>query len=59
MVGAPVEEHFAYLAEIVEGREGATPALDEALGTLAALYHELQEIVLSPSPQEELLAAAG
>ena len=59
VVGAPVEEHFAYLADIVEGREGATPALDQALGTLAALYHELQEIVLSPSPQEELLRRGG
>jgi type VI secretion system protein ImpL len=59
VVGAPVEEHFAYLAAIVEGREGATPALDQALGTLATLYHELQEIVLSPSPQEELMRRGG
>lgn len=54
--GAPVERHFAGLADLVEGRDGAPPALDAALAALAALSGKIQEALLSPDPRAKLAA---
>lgn len=48
--GAPVEQHFAYLKDLVEGVNGAPPALDEAITALASLNAKLAEASLSASP---------
>lgn len=50
--GAQVEAHFANLAGLVEGVNGAPPALDEALAALGALHAKLSEAALSPNPAE-------
>jgi type VI secretion system protein ImpL len=50
--GAPVEAHFAGLAGLVEGVNGAPPALDEAIAALDALNARLAEATLSPNPAE-------
>ncbi len=50
--GAAVEAHFAYLRELVEGVNGAPPALDEATAALAALNAKLSEAAFAPNPAE-------
>ncbi len=48
--GAVVEQHFAYLKGLVEGVNGAPPALDAALQALASLHGKLAEAATSPDP---------
>ncbi|HET6470111.1 MAG TPA: type VI secretion system membrane subunit TssM [Geminicoccaceae bacterium] len=57
--GLPVEQRFRYLAELVEGVGGAPPALDEAMQALQGLQGELQQVVASPNPEEELKRRGG
>ncbi|MDW8370739.1 MAG: type VI secretion system membrane subunit TssM [Geminicoccaceae bacterium] len=52
--GAPVEQRFAALAVLVEGADGAPPALDAALAALGTLSARLQEALLSPDPRAKL-----
>jgi type VI secretion system protein ImpL len=52
--GAPVERHFAGLAALVEGVDGAPPALDAALASLGALNAKVQEALLAPNPRAKL-----
>ena len=48
--GAPVEQHFAYLKGLVEGVNGAPPALDAALQALGSLHAKLAEAAIAPDP---------
>jgi type VI secretion system protein ImpL len=57
--GQPVEDHFRYLAELIEGVGGAPPALDDALAALGSLYGELQQISVSPNPDQALVQRGG
>jgi len=50
--GAAVEAHFQYLRDLVEGVDGAPPALDEAIAALGALNAKLSEAALAPNPGE-------
>ncbi|MGE3741329.1 MAG: type VI secretion system membrane subunit TssM, partial [Geminicoccaceae bacterium] len=50
--GAAVEAHFQYLRDLVEGVDGAPPALDDAIAALGTLNAKLSEAALSPNPGE-------
>ena len=50
--GSAVEAHFQYLRQLVEGVDGAPPALDEAIVALGWLNAKLSEAALSPNPGE-------
>ena len=50
--GAPVQAHFAYLRRLVEGENGAPPALNDALAALGALNAKLAEVATAPNPDE-------
>ena len=58
--GRPVEEHFAqWLAPTVEGVGGAPGTLDTALTSLTILQQQLQDISLSPNPDQALAQQGG
>jgi type VI secretion system protein ImpL len=66
--GQPVEAHFAYLKDLVQGVAGAPPALPGALASLGNVYGQLQTVLAAersgqPVPDgtgaRELQAVAG
>jgi type VI secretion system protein ImpL len=57
--GAPVEARFAHLRPLVEGVNGAPPALDEAASALGALHARLAEAAASPNPGEAFARMGG
>jgi type VI secretion system protein ImpL len=66
--GEPVEAHFSYLKDLVQGVAGAPPALTGALGSLGNVYGQLQTVLAAarsgqPVPDgtgaRELQAVAG
>jgi type VI secretion system protein ImpL len=66
--GEPVEAHFAYLKDLVQGVAGAPPALTGALASLGNAYGQLQTVLAAaqsgqPVPDgtgaRELQAVAG
>lgn len=57
--GSPVEAHFAHLATLVEGVNGAPPALDEAAAAMGGLHAKLAEAALAPNPAEAFARMGG
>ena len=57
--GAPVAEHFGYLVKVVEGTQGAPPAIDDATAVLGRLFQELQTVATSPNPEKAMLERGG
>jgi type VI secretion system protein ImpL len=53
--GAPVARHFAYLADLIKGAEGAPPLIDDATRALRLLFQELQSVSTSPNPEKAML----
>ncbi|TDH58655.1 type VI secretion system membrane subunit TssM [Dankookia rubra] len=50
--GEPVTTSFSYLRELIEGVNGARPALDEVLSVLDTLQAKMAEAAASPNPTE-------
>jgi type VI secretion system protein ImpL len=57
--GAPVAARFSYLVAVVDGSQGAPPAIDDAIGVLGRLFQELQAITASPNPEKAILERGG
>src|SRR3954454_1062817 len=57
--GAPVEAHFAYLRRIVEGVNGAPPAMDDALAALGTVHGKLADAAASANPDDAFAKLGG
>src|SRR5690606_13617043 len=57
--GEPVEAHFAYLKDLVQGVAGAPPALNGALASLGNVYGQLQTVLAAAQTGRPLPDGTG
>ncbi|MGI9418971.1 MAG: type VI secretion system membrane subunit TssM [Geminicoccaceae bacterium] len=58
--GQPVETHFAYLKDLVQGGEGGgTPGLTNAMTTLGSVYGNLQAMMTAAQTGQPVSGGAG